>query len=435
MDFLFRNITNSAADVAVQYRYLATETMQRTSIANSSTLVNTAMPLWNGTSESASQPLSASVRFLSAVIRYSNLYYIPILILVGLFGNVMSFIVFTKTQLRSLTSSVYLATLAIADTGCLLTIFVSWMINVGVNLYHREGWCQTFVYLTYAFGFLSVCYVVSFTVERFIAVCYPLKRQQLCTVKKAWVAVTLEAVFAFSIYSFAIWTSGVQTSRGRPLCYPLRQYYRLVNMFNNIDSVVTLVIPFLIIVIVNISLVYKISFASWGHTSDDQGWGRRARRFSRCSNISRNRQQSVLLSGPGNNRQQQARVTKMLLVVSTVFLILNLPSHAMRLYNFIMLHSGDIYKATKVEMLLQELFSMLYYTHFSVNFFLYSLCGRNFRKALKGLICGCRDKNARSRNGSNSSYSLRRMRTTQKWATSNLNNDNAARVCPQTSYV
>ena len=70
MDFLFRNITNSAADVAVQYRYLATETMQRTSIANSSTLVNTAMPLLNGTSESASQPLSASVRFLSAVIRY-----------------------------------------------------------------------------------------------------------------------------------------------------------------------------------------------------------------------------------------------------------------------------------------------------------------------------------------------------------------------------
>ena len=304
---------------------------------------------------------------LATIVKYTNLYYIPILITIGLIGNTISFVVFTRAPLRTLSSSVYLAALSLTDTGFLLSISVSWMVNIRVDLYHKEGWCQTFVYLTYVFSFLSVCYVVSFTIERFIAVCYPLQRQQLCTVRRARIVVIAEAVFAFGAYSFAIWTSAAQKYRNHTLCFPLKKYYRLVNVLNNIDSIATLVIPFIVIFGVNIKLIHRTTLHE--------------RRTSVARTNSRH-------GRPGTwNNSRQNHITKMLVVVSTVFLILNLPSHIFRIYNLGMLLTSGRYRASKLEMLLQELFQLLYYTHFSVNFFLYSLCGNNFRKAIKTYIC------------------------------------------------
>lgn len=86
--------------------------------------------------------------------------------------------------------------------------------------------------------------------------------------------------------------------------------------------------------------------------------------------------------GGGNNTQ----ITKMLLVVSTIFLVLNFPSHAFRVHNFVMelIHSNwqPSYRIAQ----LQKILVLIYYLNFSVNFMLYSLCGYNFRAALKKLF-------------------------------------------------
>ena len=85
-----------------------------------------------------------------------DFYVVPCIIAAGLIGNTLSFLVFVFTKLRNLSSSVYLAALSISDSGFLLCVFFSWSNNVGIRIYHTQGWCQTFVYLTYIFGFLSV---------------------------------------------------------------------------------------------------------------------------------------------------------------------------------------------------------------------------------------------------------------------------------------
>jgi 7 transmembrane receptor (rhodopsin family) len=112
-------------------------------------------------------------------------YYTPALVLIGSAGNILSVIVFFKTKLRKLSSSYYLAALGISDTCFLLGTFVSWLSYYNINVYNREYYCQIFTYFSGLCSFLSVWFVVAFTIERFIAVLYPLKRQTICTVKRA----------------------------------------------------------------------------------------------------------------------------------------------------------------------------------------------------------------------------------------------------------
>jgi 7 transmembrane receptor (rhodopsin family) len=112
-------------------------------------------------------------------------YYTPALVFVGSIGNILSVIVFFKTKLRKLSSSYYLAALGISDTCFLIGAFVSWLNYININIYNQNYYCQFFTYISGLCSFLSVWFVVAFTVERFIAVLYPLKRQTMCTVKRA----------------------------------------------------------------------------------------------------------------------------------------------------------------------------------------------------------------------------------------------------------
>jgi hypothetical protein len=88
------------------------------------------------------------------------------------------------------------------------------------QVYHRQGWCQLFVYMIYVVSFLSVWFVVCFTVERYLIIRFPLKRQQICRVSRAKVVVVSLTGVALVLYNFAIWTSEVAVldPHEKPLC-------------------------------------------------------------------------------------------------------------------------------------------------------------------------------------------------------------------------
>ena len=81
----------------------------------------------------------------------------------------------------------------------------------------------------------------------------------------------------------------------------------------------------------------------------------------------------------------QVKVTKMLLLVSSTFLLLNLPRHVVRTYTFIMSIIDTKYHPSDTQIIWQKLFHLLYYLQFAINLFLYSAFGQNFRKALRHL--------------------------------------------------
>jgi len=78
---------------------------------------------------------------LLRVVNVLDLYLLPLISVVGCVGNVLSFLVFTTTYLRRLSSSVYLAALAVVDTVFLLVLFCSSLTAVGIQVSRRAAPC------------------------------------------------------------------------------------------------------------------------------------------------------------------------------------------------------------------------------------------------------------------------------------------------------
>lgn len=148
------------------------------------------------------------------VASFLHSYYTPLIVVIGSIGNIVSVLVFFRMKLRKLSSSFYLAALGISDTIFLLTNSSSWITTErGEELMNIAVVCELINFLSGVASVLSSWFVVAFTVERFIVVLYPLKRQTICTVKRA------------KIISFCIFTGGIIH------CLPLLYFFG-----NSLDS-------------------------------------------------------------------------------------------------------------------------------------------------------------------------------------------------------
>ncbi len=219
------------------------------------------------------------------------------------------------------------------------------------------------------------------------------------------------ALFAAVAYSFGAWTMGpVYFPFGEQLCTVLPHFYDLNTRLEIVDTVLTLLIPSITISVLNIRIIYAVfkihrdkrHMGSLTHNcngfhSESQTFnnnriiiGATSTPSHRYTNIavpaSNNGIHSQTISHRRRLHNSQVKVTKMLVLVSSIFLILNLPNHALRIYAFTMsIIKEQNTRPSKQYLFLQRLFQYLYYTNFAINFFLYNMCGRNFRHALRHL--------------------------------------------------
>ena len=298
-----------------------------------------------------------------------------------------------------------------------------------------------YIIYVYVCAFVCICTLILtyriLLAFRYIAVCHPLLRQKMCTVSRARKVAMILSGLAGLGYSFGAWTSGVMESNGVRRCTPLPQYMRVITVLNNIDTVITLIIPSAAIFAMNIRITYKIMYVFQQRTSmtssflSDKHFQRQSKQIPENSSITnvwecrnlammdqedesvatrdlRNNSTSTVPSVCDNKRSAsstssdargynivrnsaQIKITKMLLIISTIFLLLNLPSHSLRVYAFLMnFTSSNNYNPPLIAVLLQQAFTMIYNLNFAINFFLYSLCGKNFRAALCRLLRKCR---------------------------------------------
>ena len=348
-------------------------------------------------------------------------------------------------------------------------------------------------------SFLSLCrYVVAFTVERYIIVWFPLRKDRLCTTRRSRTVVLSLALTGGLIYSFKTWTSGVVSSdyvHTLALCMEDPQYFNFLTAMKGLDSVLTLIIPSVIVVILNIRIIIKIinverqrrpfirqvsinhggkiqqEFAIPGKGKDSIHESLASSRivhvkFHNSNSSDKNQANGIITvavengaasgvaavvaterksrshssrSSSGspeliskrknknnwtinNNKERksatlntnaqtmeatksedifrkcqtrvhvkghrQNRTARMLIIVSSVFVILKLPTHVFRIHGFIQTSIHDDLTSTqssmrKLDIRWQKLFQLVYYLNFAINFFIYSACGRQFRTGLK----------------------------------------------------
>lgn len=339
--------------------------------------------------------------------RSLELYVVPFIFITGIVGNSVSFTVFVGTHLKRSSCHIYLASLAVADTLFLFCMFSSWGKNIGFSLDAYQGFCQVLTYLTDISRFLSVWYVVAFTVERWIVTCHPLKRDSACTPLIAKRVVIVLAVVAFIGYSFSTFTYGPSTLLGFRVCSPLPQFDRMVYIINNVDTLISLIIPTVIIVGCNIRMYYIIykfqqqcGITSVNSSGSIQKWNFNNKNSNSTSDNKYSHRKRMLLNESSTqppkltmSRSSHMRATRMLIIVSSAFVVCNVPWHTARTYAFFVRELNDSYYMSGAHFLLtQKLFHIIYYINFAINFFLYSMSSRSFRNGLSRLCTKIKNK-------------------------------------------
>ncbi len=157
------------------------------------------------------------------------------------------------------------------------------------------------------------------------------------------------------------------------VCAPKKQYETLNTILIYADTIVTLLIPYILLIIINVIIARRI--ATFYHTHRTS--------FSADFDVTDGRSCRVHGGSCNLGMKAQIKITKMLFLISAVFLLLNLPSYAMRLRVILMSFFNKDYEGTPQEFLLQQLFQFLYYINFTINFLLYSGCSDKFREAFR----------------------------------------------------
>ncbi|KAM7299620.1 pyrokinin-1 receptor [Ixodes scapularis] len=125
-------------------------------------------------------------------------------------------------------------------------------VSPSLQVLNRRGMCQGILYLSSAFSFWSVWLTVTFTAERCFAVQCPLWRLQLGTRGRArvTVGVTVLASLVFNAYLLVL-TDVIVEEGGTPECEARPEFEQVLYYTNIMDTVVTLIVPFILIVIMN----------------------------------------------------------------------------------------------------------------------------------------------------------------------------------------
>jgi hypothetical protein len=258
------------------------------------------------------------VRRIRLVISIFQGYIAIALVCVGIFGNVLSMVIFTINKKRDMVSAQYLRVLAVSDSGMLILVGLRNFIAKGVPyatgndvgfdmLVEFTAACKIFRYLEQVCMFLSAFLIVLFSVERVFAVWMPLRMVSMFTTRRRYKSIATLIIMAALMKSHVlIYFDTFVTDSYNNCWYSLEMPGMTKVGLLMYDLIPSQVIPCLLIFILNILISAGIKRSSLMQIQVVDEELRRRRRDMRC--------------------------IVNLLVVSTVFFILTTPQSILWLY-------------------------------------------------------------------------------------------------------
>ncbi|XP_066530280.1 thyrotropin-releasing hormone receptor b [Hoplias malabaricus] len=141
----------------------------------------------------------------SMTYKLISTFLVLIICALGIVGNVMVVLVVLTTKHMRTPTNCYLVSLAVAD---LMVLVAAGLPSVADSLYGSwlfgHAGCLCITYFQYLGINASSCSIAAFTVERYIAICHPIRAQSLCTYTRAkriilsvWISTSLYCVMWF----------------------------------------------------------------------------------------------------------------------------------------------------------------------------------------------------------------------------------------------
>ncbi|XP_052784422.1 rhodopsin-like [Mya arenaria] len=295
-------------------------------------------------------------------------YTLPLICVFGLLGNTLSSITFLKLPLRRAPCSLYLAVRGFSDNGFLLSLLLPWISSTfDLHLSQVKGVCQIIIFMSYVCGCVSVWLCVFITFENFLLIHNPFAARKVCCDYISKISTGLLVFFALALYSTSLWIMNRD-------CSPNRHLTELTQILVYTDSLITLVIPTVVIFVLMAVIAYKVLH------------------ILQIRKIHSKLSEVIIRDNPSATVHKRilpiAKVTKMLFVVSFVFFALNVPSHVIRLRILIGTFTKGHSTTSVTLATIQSAFQILFYLSFSINIIVYATFGLNFRTVFKKTFCG-----------------------------------------------
>ena len=290
----------------------------------------------------------------------------------GFLGNMLSIIVLAHRRMRSSTSC-YLIALAVYDSLVLVSLVLFMALPVVHMKTNNLQWYYDLYPYLHPFAYplaltsqtCSIYTTVGFTIERYIAVCHPLKAATWCTISRARKAILI--ILCVSIlyniprmleYRFMEYTDPL-TNHTKVKYYKtdlgMSEVYQHV-YFIYLNMTIMLICPFTVLAALNALLIKAV------HQSQ---------KTQRTMNHVQHRENNL---------------TMMLISVIIVFLICQVPSIIDNILaatlNKETLNTLPFVKGTVIS-------SLCVIMNSAANFYLYCLFGRKFRQVFSHVLCSC----------------------------------------------
>nr|CUU00417.1 Peptide G protein-coupled receptor [Hymenolepis microstoma] len=358
-----------------------------------------------------------------------KLYASPIWFVVGFVGNLIAFFIWVSPRQRGKNSSaIYLATLALTDLFLIICLFTEYLrlylfISSFLSL---NGICQLFQGIFLFLQYYSIVLTFGFTLERWIAICYPFKRQELCSTKRALVGVSALAmiVACFSIFFASTWevTDGVCTLATK---WQMDAYFSIYLsttecIFSLIIPIATLVLNCLVLREIGHLVKSKILVSrdsshnshrniSIARRSQQNQLAQQKKRPTGDRSIEASTEPLVLgakHSSAHASAKEQANfqaITLMLVILSFYLIICTLPVGIVYVVQMWFIYeesdNGEATLSPELQQYLRfltakEIIDFLCSSHYACNFIIYVLTGKSFRQQLLDTIL-CRSQQGR----------------------------------------
>lgn len=327
-------------------------------------------------------------------LRWAHYLLVPIIVTLGVAANTLALVVYVASRLRSVSCSIYLASLAITDSGFLICLFSRWLFGMyPTNLSSR--FCPINYYFTGVFSLVSTVCVLSCTLERYVATCWPLHKKIWCTKKRAMTAIGTSFIFSLVTFIPILFMFESKLSDNGDIQCAAKEYYHSVLKWSSICTLFTFwVIPTFITIGLNVRIIVTLKKDEQSlelHVTARVSGSRQSINMT-CSEETMSMESNTPRQWSGRNgctwkRKTNIRITRMLVVCSSAFIIMGLPYEILKEHHYFMFNTWSLdniidqnysfaYKITVI------ILYHLYYLNFGVDFFIYNASGSNFREAM-----------------------------------------------------
>ncbi len=290
-------------------------------------------------------------------------YYFPAIVITGVVGNTLSFLVMVKPHNRNISTCVYMACLSVSDTLLLLYQGYSIWILPTFNLHPFVPLhCLWNMFTSFGFSMVGSLIITAMTFDKFFAIKFPHKSASFSTPNRAKIIVLIVAVFSvvFNLPQFYV----TQLVDGTCMPYARKDIWNQIFMF--VSFVFNAVLIFGALIVMNGFIISAV-----------RGRSKLLQTMGNAENTSEMTKQQ---------RSVERQITIMLLLVSFLYLILIGPGFVHFLQWLVVSPTRD--PLTYANFVLSyNICQKLFFTNNAVNFFLYCVSGRKFRTDLKSVFC------------------------------------------------